>query len=81
MSTAFFLAFLACLTVGGMAEPSCCDDVKIEITKKTNAYKILCSNGSRLSEKCCNEIEDDIKEYQMAYNNLCTCTFSRIIHL
>ena len=77
MST-FFLAFLACLTVSGMAKASCCDDIKIEITKKTDAYKILCSNGSKLSENCCNEIEDDIKKYEMAYNNLCMCTLSLI---
>ena len=72
MSTAFFAAFYATLVTAGMTKLHCCHEVKTEITKKTNAYKILCSNDSRLSANCCKEIEDDIKEYQMAYNNICT---------
>ena len=75
MSTTFFLAFLIFLAADVMAKPRCCDDIKAEIAKKTNACEILCAKGSTLSPSCCKEIENVIKDYQMAYKEFCMSKF------
>ena len=72
MTITVFLAFMAFLSVAGMAESICCEEIKSVVKKKTHAYETLCSNDTKLSANCCKEIEEEIKDYQLAFQALCT---------